>query len=137
LRCGTVLVLVGLLLGSLLAGGCGKAASPGDAAFPTDDAYGRALGGLCLARDQAEREPGRVRTTFFDRSHDTLHVLARELARVDRARTARLLEAKNVVEVELRSGSPPLSLSADLDRLITATRAALTRLDHPAPGCRA
>jgi hypothetical protein len=129
-RCSTLLVLCGLVLSGLVAGACGKSASSA-----TDDGYARALAGLCLAREQAAREPNQVRTTFFDRSHDTLHALARALAEVDRTRAARLLEAKNVVEVEVRSGPPPSSLPTDLDRLIAATRAALTRLDQPAPGC--
>lgn len=108
------------------------AAGKSDAA---DGAYGRALVGLCVARDQAVRAPARVRTAFFDRSHDTLHVLANALEKLDRALTARLLEAKNTIEADLAFDPPPASLAADLDRLIVATRAGLRRLDEPAPGC--
>ena len=119
-----------LLLLVLVAGAC--AAGRSGAA---DDVYRRALFGLCVARDQADHTPTRVRTTFFDRSHDTLHELARALEPVDRASTARLLEAKNTIEADLASDPPPASLAADLDRLILATRDGLRRLDEPAPGC--
>jgi hypothetical protein len=121
-----------LLLLVLVAVACaaGKSAAAGDA-------YGRALIGLCSARAQADRTPSRVRSTFFDRSHDTLHRLARALERVDRALTARLLEAKNVIEADVAFDPPSASLAADLDRLIGATRAGLRRLDEPAPGCAA
>ena len=85
-----------LMLVVLVAGACaaGKSAA-------ADDAYGRALTGLCVARDQAGRTPTRVRATFFDRSHGTLHVLARALENVDRSATARVLETMNRVEVDL------------------------------------
>ena len=118
-----------LLLLVLVAGACatGKSAA--------DNAYARALAGLCVARDQAARTPTRVRTTFFDRSHGTLHVLARALENVDRSATARVLETMNRVEVDLASDRPPTSLGADLDRLISTTRAGLRRLDQPASGC--
>jgi hypothetical protein len=119
-----------LLLLVFVAGACaaGKTAA-------ADDVYGRALVGLCVARDQAGRTPTRVRTTFFDRSHGTLHVLARALENVDRSSTARVLETMNRVEVDLAFDRPPASLRADLDRLIDATRAGVRRLDHAAPGC--
>ena len=119
-----------LLLLLLVSVAC--AAGKSDAA---DGAYGRALAGLCVARDQALRAPARVRTTFFDRSHDTLHALAKALEAVDRVLTARLLEAKNTIEADLAFDPPPGSLAADLDRLITSTRAGLRRLGEPAPGC--
>jgi hypothetical protein len=118
------------LLLVFVAGACasGKSAA-------ADTAYGRALAGLCVARDQAAHTPTRVRTTFFDRSHGTLHVLARALQNVDRALTARLLEAKNRIEVDLAFDRPPTSLAADLDTLIADTRAGLRRLGEPAPAC--
>ena len=125
MRFGAFLVLVVLVTGACAAG---KSAA-------ADDAYGRALTGLCVARDQAGRTPARVRTTFFDRSHGTLHVLARALENVDRSSTARVLETMNRVEVDLAFDRPPASLRADLDRLIDATRAGVRRLDHAAPGC--
>jgi len=124
-RFAALLMLVVLVTGACAAG---KSASAGDA-------YGRALAGLCVARDQAGRTPTRVRATFFDRSHGTLHVLARALENVDRSATARVLETMNRVEVDLASDRPPTSLGADLDRLISTTRAGLRRLDQPASGC--
>jgi len=123
-RFGAFLVLVVLVAGACAAG---KSAA--------DDAYARALAGLCVARGQAARTPARVRTTFFDRSHGTLHVLARALENVDRRSTARVLEAMFRVEADLAFDHPPASLPADLDTLIAAARAGLRRLDHAAPGC--
>ena len=119
-----------LLLLVFIAGACAT-----DKSAAADSAYGRALAGLCVARDQAAHTPTRVRATFFDRSHGTLHVLARALENVDRASTARVLETMNKVEVALALDRPPTSLGADLDRLIAATRAGLRRLREPAPGC--
>ena len=119
-----------LVLLVLVTGAC----APGKSAA-ADDAYGRALTGLCVARDQAAATPTRVRTTFFDRSHGTLHVLARALENVDRRSTAQVLEAMFRVEADLAFDRPPASLTADLDRLIGATRAGLRRLGEPAPGC--
>ena len=125
MRFGAFVVLIVLVAGACAAG---KSAA-------ADDAYGRALTGLCVARDQAGRTPTRVRATFFDRSHGTLHVLARALENVDRRSTARVLEAMYRVEADLKFDRPPASAPDDLDALIAAARAGLRRLDHPAPGC--
>ena len=124
MRWSALLVLLVLVTAAC---GAGKSAD--------DDAYGRALAGLCVARDQARHIPTRVRTTFFDRSHGTLHVLARALENVDRHLTARVLEAMNRVEADLAFDRPPASLAVDLDGLIVATRAGLRGLDEPTPGC--
>jgi hypothetical protein len=113
-----------------IASACTKAAPSA-----AETQYRRAFAGLCLARDQAGQDRSLVAQTFFDRSHDTLHALARAVAIVDRVRAARLLQAKNVVETELRAGPPPASVGADLDRLIAETRAAMTRLGDNAPSC--
>ena len=119
-----------LVLLVLVTAACAAGKSAAD-----DDAYGHALAGLCVARDQARRTPTRARTTFFDRSHGTLHVLARALEDVDRHLTARVLEAMNRVEADLAFDRPPASLAADLDGLIVATRDGLRGLDEPTPGC--
>ena len=58
------------------------------------DAYGRALTGLCVARDQAGRTPTRVRATFFDRSHGTLHVLARADRKITRLNSSHCLVSR-------------------------------------------
>ena len=125
MRFAALLMLVVLVTAACAAG---KSAS-------ADGAYGRALAGLCVARDQAGPTPTRVRATFFDRSHGTLHVLARALENVDRRSTARVLEAMYRVEADLKFDRPPASLPADLDGLVAAARAGLRRLDQPAPGC--
>ena len=125
MRFAALLMLVVVVTGACAAG---KPAA-------ADDAYGRALAGLCVARDQAGHTPTRVRSTFFDRSHGTLHVLARALENVDRRSTARVLEAMFRVEADLAFDRPPTSLPADLDTLIATTRAGMRRIHETAPGC--
>ena len=89
--------------------------------------------GLCETRDTAATDVQSARTSFYDRSHEPLHALAGALEPVDRPLAARLLEAKEAVEAGLASGSP--ALTADVDRLLEATRAGLVRLSAPSPGC--
>jgi hypothetical protein len=76
-----------------------------------------------------------ARTTFYDRSHDALHDIARDLDPVDRAAAGRLLEAKQQVEAGLDADPPPPGLAADLDRLAGVTRAGLALLDVDVPPC--
>ena len=89
--------------------------------------------GLCQTRDTAATDVQSARTSFYDRSHEPLHALAAALEPIDRPLAARLLEAKEAVEAGLASGSP--ALTADVDRLLEATRASLVRLSAPSPGC--
>lgn len=67
-----------------------------------------AVGALCEAREQAlgGNQPA-ARATFFDRSHDPMHTLARALEDVDRADAARLLEAKEQVEGDFDDPAVP------------------------------
>ncbi|HEX2192478.1 MAG TPA: hypothetical protein VHH09_04740 [Acidimicrobiales bacterium] len=102
---------------------------------PAAATYGAAFEGLCAARAAAPTDVNSARTTFYDRSHDPLHSLARDLEPVDRVLAARLLEAKEVVESDLRGEPPPPSLAGDLDRLREVTGQALARLSHPVPPC--
>jgi hypothetical protein len=94
-----------------------------------------AVDGLCEARDEAATDVKSARTTFYDRSHEPLHGIARALEAVDRAMVARLLQAKEGVEAGLAASTPPPSLTADLDVLLQATRASLARLSVPPPSC--
>ena len=98
-------------------------------------AYGAAFGGLCAARASAATDVNAARSTFYDRSHDPLHTLARDLEPVDRVLVARLLEAKEAVESDLRGERPAPSLGPDLDRLLEVTAQALARLSLPVPRC--
>jgi hypothetical protein len=76
-----------------------------------------------------------ARTTFYDRSHEPLHTIARALEPVDRPLAGRLFEAKEAVEADLSSPSRAPTLSRDLDRLLEVTRASLHRLSVDAPSC--
>jgi len=95
-----------------------------------------ALQGVCLARAQALAGNSlAAQETFFDRSHDTLHVLALALEGVDRAKAGELLLAKQLVESDLESGATRAALAQDLGRLAEVTRSGLARLDISTPPC--
>lgn len=90
---------------------------------------------LCTARDQARGDVKAANATFYDRSHDALHTLARALDGVDRTAAARLLEDKERVEADLRRDTPNADLAADLDRLAQVTRTGLAALSVSVPPC--
>jgi len=94
-----------------------------------------AVEGLCLARSQAGTDPKSVRGTFYDRSHEVLHTLARTLDPIERSLAARLLEAKESVEADVNAQPLPPTLVADLDHLIDVTHQVLDRLSVPAIPC--
>lgn len=122
---------LGLVLVLAACGGDDDGAEPaaGDAASRD------AATALCTARDQARTDVKKARTTFYDRSHDALHDIARDLDPVDRATSGRLLEAKQQVETGLDADPPPAGLVDDLQRLADVTRAGLARLDVDVPPC--
>jgi hypothetical protein len=104
-------------------------------AAPAGRDYEAAFLGLCAARASGATDVNSARSTFYDRSHDPLHSIARDLEPVDRALAARLLEAKEAVESGLRPDRAPSSLGPDLDRLVEVTGQALARLSLPVPRC--
>ena len=124
----------------------GGAACGGDEGPPTSVKVGDedvpatrladSLQGVCLAQRQAAA--GNVdpaRQTFFDRSHDTLHLLALALEEVDRAKAGELLLAKQLVESDLESTPVREALPRDLRRLAEVTRSGLARLEISTPPC--
>ncbi len=122
-----------LVLAVMACGGKGDGGTPSTVAgLPAARADGAVLG-LCQARATAATDVQSARTAFYDRSHEPLHALARAIEPVDRPLVARLLEAKEAVEAGLGSGSP--TLTADLNRLLDATRTSLTRLSVSSPDC--
>ena len=136
--------LAALAAVALAAGGCGgddssepPATEPAaiTTTAPGGRGYDAAFLGLCTARASAGTDVKSARSTFYDRSHDPLHSIARDLEPVDRALAARLLEAKEAVESGLRPERPPPSLGPDLDRLVEVTGQALARLSLSAPRC--
>ena len=137
---------VGALVVATLAGATGATACSGNGSSPSattaptatgppGSAYQVAFVGLCLARASARIDVNTARSTFYDRSHDPLHLLAQDLAPLDRALAARLLEAKEAVESDFGSDPVPPSLGPDLDRLVQVTAEGLVRLSLPAPRC--
>ena len=93
-----------------------------------------AAAALCQATEEARSDVDAARTTFYDRSHADVHVIAQALEEVDRSRAGRILLAKQRVEAELLSGGSP-TLPDDLRQLFLATRAGLHRLDVSVPDC--
>jgi hypothetical protein len=90
--------------------------------------------GLCQVRQQAQSDPITAEVTFYDRSHEGLHLIAGAVEVVDRAAAARLLQTKQRVESDLMAGGSP-SLPSDVDVLLEATRDALAALGLEAPAC--
>lgn len=94
--------------------------------------FGPMYSALCRARAQAAAgDVDRARRSFFDDAHQPLHELASAVADTDRPVAARLLEAKEAVEADLRRSAP--NLAADLDRLVAASREAMAKTG-PGPG---
>ena len=94
-----------------------------------------ALENLCAAQVEASDLPRAAEARFFDRSHETLHLVARALEDADRPLAARLLEAKQMVEADFSGLASGARMADDLGRLVEATRAALDRLAVPVPPC--
>jgi hypothetical protein len=99
----------------------------------TPDAAAEAVRGLCDMAGDPDRDA--AATTFFDRSHQTLHVLAAAAEVADRAAAARLLEAKQAIEADLREPVLPEAFGDHLDALLDATRGALDAIGLDAPAC--
>ena len=113
-----------LALGAVACGGGHAAAA----------AYRSAQLGLCRALGRARtHDPEGARREFFDSAHALLHQLAAEVAARDRPAAAHLLEAKQVVEGDLMTAAP--GLAADLERLTTATAAAVATTGAPSAPC--
>ena len=146
--------LVALVVALALAGcdnGGGSDGSPGPASRsegrsgPTLEVDGEqvpvarledAATALCTARDEARADVLKASTTFYDRSHDALHTIARALEGVDRAQAARLLEDKQRVEADLAaSGSTAADVAAHLDDLAKVTRTGLATLSITVTAC--
>jgi len=134
-HCLVVVVGLGLALGACGGGRSRPAtATAGAAAAATGD-FLAAEAGLCQARAEAASDPKAARATFFDRSHQGLHAIARELEGVDRAAAARLLEAKQAVEADFTGEASPAKLRDDLGVLSDTTRAGLDRLKVAVAAC--
>lgn len=115
-----------MLLGlALVASACGGAPQPESGVITT------------LCRVAAAPDVATAGSIFHAEAHVPLHELTDELAAVDRATAADLLEAKQVVEADLEADPAPSlpELRSHLDTLLGATRHGLAVLDRPAPDC--
>ena len=120
-------------------GGAGAEPSPapsgpsGSLGVMTADAGAAAVTALCELRDETDRDAANA--TFFDRAHQTMHVLAAATETTDRAAAAGVLETMQVVEADLRNHTLPAGFHDHVAALVVATRAALAADVLPAPPC--
>jgi len=144
MRAGAALALGLFLLGPACGSGGDAGPPPTSAPGPTILVAGDpvptaqltdALAQLCTARDEARDRPQAAETRFFDRSHTTLHLVARALEDVDRPLAARLLEAKQKVEADFSGLASGDRVADDLGPLVVVTGQALDRLAVPLPPC--
>ncbi len=101
----------------------------------TPDAAAEAIRGLCAVAGATERDAAAA--TFFDRSHQTLHVVAAATEVVDRTAAADLLIAKQAVEADLVEPVLPRGFERDVEALLAATREALASIGLDGPPCEA
>jgi hypothetical protein len=99
----------------------------------TSDAAVTTVQGLCDVRDAPDAPAANA--TFYDRTHQELHVIAAATEEQDRAKAASLLEAMQRVEAELERPLLPAGFSTDVESLVGATREALASIGLDAPGC--
>lgn len=129
------------LTAAILMGACGAdTPEPSAASGPsgamgvmTAEAGAAAVAALCDLRSAPDLDVANA--TFFDRAHQTLHVLAAATETVDRVPSAALLEAKQRVEADLRFDTLPPGFRADVEALLDAVRAALVAVALPDRGC--
>ena len=119
-------------------GGSDHATTPpplpsGSLGVVTSAAAVAAVEGLCSVRDAADAPAAKA--TFYDRTHQELHVIAAATEERDRQAAASLLEAMQRVEAELEHPPLPGGFSDDVETLVEATRGALESIGLDAPAC--
>lgn len=123
-----VLGLIAVVVVAVVVAAVWSGESPEDEQGSTAPSGERTLSGLCASVDAAnDGQLARAHGIFLGRAHTGLHDIAARLADGNQRRAAaRLLEAKNAVEVFLpqRSETAP----ADLRRLLQATTHGLAAL---------
>lgn len=134
-----------LLAAALSLGACGgdgggsdhvstpSALPSGSLGVVTLEAARATVQGLCGVREAPDASAAKA--TFYDRTHDELHVIAAATEEQDRSAAASLLEAMQRVEAELEHPPLPEGFSADVDALVGTTRAALEAIGLGAPAC--
>jgi hypothetical protein len=122
---------------AIVAAACSGSSDPGPTTAPTGPVAStdadRAVSALCELA--GETDPAAANALFQDRAHQTLHAVAAEAERVDRAASAALLETKQRVEADLAEPDLPPGFADDVETLLVALRAALETIGLPAPEC--
>jgi hypothetical protein len=90
---------------------------------------------LCHARAAIKDSIGPSWRIFQNEAHDALHELAREVTPKSRSVAARLLEAKQRVEVAFVQDMAPDGFKKLLSQLLAASNAALEELDLETVEC--
>lgn len=95
----------------------------------------RAVSALCeiAGRDGTDRDAANA--AFYDRAHQTLHVIAAAVEVGDRPAAAVLQQEKGVVEEDLARRRLPRSFADDVEALVDGTRDALARVGIDVPPC--
>ncbi len=130
--------IVAVVAGGLLLSGCASSGGGGATPAPSGPSGSlgivtvadarRAVQGLCEIEAKFARDLGRANATFYDVTHQELHVIAAAAEVVDRLAAARLLQAKETVESDLAALALPGSFLHDVKALAAATLAALDAL---------
>jgi hypothetical protein len=90
---------------------------------------------LCeIAADEGS-DRAAANAAFYDRAHQTLHVIAAAVEVRDRAAAAALQQDKGVVEEDLARRRLPRSFADDIAALVSETRDGLARVGIDVPAC--
>ena len=100
----------------------------------TEDAR-RAVSALCEIAASEGTDRDAANAAFYDRAHQTLHVIAAAVEMRDRAAAAVLQQDKGVVEEDLARRRLPRSFADDVEALVGRTRDALARVGIDVPPC--
>jgi hypothetical protein len=93
----------------------------------------RAVAAVCAAAAHANSDREAAEDLFMDKAHGILHDIADAVSNEDRETAARLLEAKNLVELRLEMTTR--SLQEDFEELARRSDDALDVLDVERVGC--
>jgi hypothetical protein len=88
---------------------------------------------LCAAARHAETDRRAAEDLFMDQAHDPLHEIADAVSQRDRRVAARLLEAKNLLELRFEMTKGPSQ--DEIEELARRTDIALEVLDIEPVGC--
>lgn len=129
------MLLAGLASCEANGSGATPAAPSGSLGVVTVEDARRAVSALCeiAAHEVAARDAANA--TFYDRAHQTLHVIAAAVEVRDRAAAAALQQDKGVVEEDLARQRLPRSFADDVMALVSGTRDALARVGIDVPPC--